>query len=125
MFYGEFDTWDNVLSQFGVEKSEVSNAVPIFAAYDIDGYEGTASVVYVEDGKFWLVDGSHCSCYGLEDQWEPEETPYEVLEHLAEKGNYMFSVYKKEFMATINFIKESGFDNVDPKELEFVLKLSL
>ena len=27
------------------------------------------------------MNGSHCSCYGLEGQWEPEETDLEAIRH--------------------------------------------
>jgi len=45
------------------------------AIYDMDWYEGSAFVVYrdLRDGKFYEVHGSHCSCFGLEKQWTPEE----------------------------------------------------
>lgn len=113
------------MSDFEVKESEVSTAVPLFAAYDIDGCEGSATVVYIDKGKFWLVAGSHCSCYGLEGQWEPEDMPYEALVHLAVKGNYEFSSYEKEFLSTLDFVKESGFENVTAEELEFFLRLAV
>lgn len=58
------------------------------ASYDIQGYEGTAFVLFedTEDGKLYEVNGSHCSCYGLEGQWEPEEVSPESLIHRCENG---------------------------------------
>lgn len=32
------------------------------------------------DGKLWENHASHCSCYGFEGQWSPEETTKEALE---------------------------------------------
>lgn len=125
MYYGAFENWNDVLGQFEVEASEVPNAVPLFASYDNGGYEGAATVVYIDDGKFWLVTGSHCSCYGLEGMWEPEDMPYEALVHLAQEGDYSFSAYQKEFIATLDFVKDNGFDNVEPEELQFFLKLAI
>jgi hypothetical protein len=46
---------------------------------DPDGYSGSAFGLFVMDGKLYEVHGGHCSCYGLEDQWEPEETTWEAL----------------------------------------------
>lgn len=46
----------------------------IFAAYGTGSYNGEALVVYRRDKKLYEVNGSHCSCYGLEGQWKPEET---------------------------------------------------
>ena len=51
----------------------------VFAAYGGRSYEGSALVVFSRDGKLYEVNGSHCSCYGLEDQWSPEETSIGAL----------------------------------------------
>ncbi len=32
-----------------------------------------------EDGSLFYIYGSHCSCMGLEGQWEPEPTTKEAL----------------------------------------------
>lgn len=51
----------------------------IYAEYENEYYEGSAFVIFEKDGKVFEVNGSHCSCYGLEGQWEPEETTVEAL----------------------------------------------
>lgn len=51
----------------------------LFADYSYGDYEGSARVIYKKYGKLYEVYGSHCSCYGLEGQWEPEETSAESL----------------------------------------------
>jgi hypothetical protein len=52
----------------------------LFALYDrSEPYSGSAFVLFERDGKLYEVHGSHCSCYGLEGQWEPEETTWEAL----------------------------------------------
>lgn len=52
----------------------------LFAAYGLEeAYSGSALVIYERDGELYEVHGSHCSCYGLEGQWEPEETTWEAL----------------------------------------------
>lgn len=48
---------------------------------------GEAFVLFVEDNRLYEVHGSHCSCYGLEGQWEPEETLLEALQHRIQYGN--------------------------------------
>ena len=45
----------------------------LFASYTYEGYEGSAWVLFTNQGKLYEVNGSHCSCNGLEGQWEPEE----------------------------------------------------
>lgn len=67
----------------------------LLAAYDIDGYEGDAFVLFQRDGKLYEVHGGHCSCYGLEDQWTPEETTWEALAMRPRKDN-QYSVMQGE-----------------------------
>lgn len=50
----------------------------LFASYGEDNYSGNAFVLFEKDGKLYEVNGSHCSCYGLEGQFEPEETTLEA-----------------------------------------------
>ena len=58
----------------------------LFAVYDYFDYSGKAFILYYLSGKLYEVNGSHCSCFGLEDQWKPEETTIEVLNLRLEKG---------------------------------------
>ena len=51
----------------------------LFASYGGGSYDGDAVVIYERDGTLYEVHGSHCSCYGLEDQWEPEATTWAAL----------------------------------------------
>lgn len=53
----------------------------LLASYTYESYEGDAFVLFRKDGKLFEVNGGHCSCYGLEGQWEPEETTIEAIEH--------------------------------------------
>lgn len=51
------------------------------AAYDSRDYSGEAVVILRIDGVLHEVYGSHCSCYGLEGQWDPK--PVEPVEFRA------------------------------------------
>lgn len=51
----------------------------LFAEYYHESYEGTAFVLFKKDGKLYEIHARHCSCYGLEDQWNPEETSIKAL----------------------------------------------
>jgi hypothetical protein len=74
VYYGNFTSRKDVEEEFEVKLPRDIHIK--FAHYDIDGYEGSAVVVYEQGGKLYMVEGSHCSCYGLEGQWQPaEETP--------------------------------------------------
>lgn len=58
----------------------------VYAHYLYECYDGSADVVFINDGKVYYVHGGHCSCYGLEDQWSPEEMTFAQMEHIAEQG---------------------------------------
>lgn len=75
----------------------------IVAAYEAGGYEGDAFVLFRKDGKLYEVNGSHCSCYGLEGMWEPEEVEPEVLlERLERAGSYgVMAAFKEQIKAAL------------------------
>lgn len=66
-FSGYYDNSNEV-------ENTLSGAELLVSFYEIDGYEGSAYVLYRKDGKLFEVEGSHCSCNGLEDCWGPVET---------------------------------------------------
>ena len=59
----------------------------LLASYTYENYSGDAYVLFRKDGKLYEVNGGHCSCYGLEGQWEPEEVTIESIKHRLEKGS--------------------------------------
>ena len=82
VYHGQFSDKDGVLSSFEVDdakRSLLEGAEFLFAAYGGIGYEGFAIVVYELGGTLYEVNGSHCSCYGLEGQWKPEATTWEAI----------------------------------------------
>lgn len=66
---------------------ELNNVNVLLASYGTPSYEGYAFVLFERDGKLYEVNGSHCSCFGLEGQWEPEETTVEAIQHRINRGN--------------------------------------
>jgi hypothetical protein len=80
-YFGAWDNLDGIKADFeeaGLSGFPVDAAI-VFACYGISGYEGTALVVYEHDGQLFEVNGSHCSCYGLEGQWSLEPTSRAAL----------------------------------------------
>lgn len=56
--------------------------VRVLLAYESVGSWGCDSQSFFlieRDGKLYENHGGHCSCYGFEGQWEPEETEIEAL----------------------------------------------
>ena len=79
MYRGDYN-WKEILSVFSEDPSKIEEPEElIFANYDGGGYDGYANVLFYDSGKFWYVTASHCSCYGLEDSWSPEEYSFKAL----------------------------------------------
>ena len=79
--------------------------VEILLAYydnDHDTLTGLAYVLFKRDGLLWEVHASHCSCYGLVELWEPEETTIDAIE--------------------FRFIREPWYTRPWDDELKIVLK---
>lgn len=72
----------------------------LMACVDGDGYEEQAFVLYrdVDSGQLYEVNAYHCSCYGFEGQFEPEETSKEALMARMEKGRL-----GKEYYGDVDF----------------------
>lgn len=70
-YHGAFTSWKDVQAQFNMTMKAPRGL--IYAGYDREDYEGTALVVWTKGKSVFTVRAGHCSCYGLEDQWDPEE----------------------------------------------------
>lgn len=87
---------EGMKASFGIDDAELDGATILLASYTYENYEGVAFVLFERRGKLYEVNGSHCSCYGLNEsdysgdqttQWQPEETTVEALRHRLEKGH--------------------------------------
>jgi len=79
MYFGNFSDKEGLMASFEIQESDLEGCRILFAAYENESYEGYAMVIFAKDGKLYEVNGSHCSCHGLEGQWTPEETSLEAL----------------------------------------------
>lgn len=74
IYFGLFSNAEDVFSNYGVGEEQQEGIDIIFAEYEYEEYSGSSLVIFIKDGKLYEVNGSHCSCNGLEDCWSPEET---------------------------------------------------
>ena len=86
LFLGNFEDVDDVKREFNVTDDSLNGAFIILAWYGYGDYDGSAFVLYERDGQLYEVNGGHCSCYGLEDQWDPEKTDAKALLHRIDQG---------------------------------------
>ena len=81
VFFDQFDKVEDVLSEFSITKEDLKGCDVVFAYYTCESYSGDALVILRDphSGVFYEVNGGHCSCYGLEGQWDMEETTLDVM----------------------------------------------
>lgn len=127
-FYSGFDDKQDVARQFDVKLED--NIEILYAQYNQEGYEGYATVIYSQDGKLFEVHGSHCSCYGLEGQWSPEDCTYEDVIARAENGQFSnvncheIKKVVENWSATSHLGLDFSFDNL-PDANEISEKLNI
>lgn len=83
---------------FSFQKAPDADIQICYASYETPPYEGYALVVYYRKStkKYYEANGSHCSCYGLEGQWDGDEEI--VMEELVKRNETlkkMFAEYSK------------------------------
>ena len=87
-------------SNFAIDNDEPDK---VFATYETPSYEGYALVIYKEGSTYSVVEGSHCSCYGLEGQFEPTEGHSEAdILKMTEASYGQFKDYAKEIKEWLN-----------------------
>lgn len=86
VYQEHFSSIEDVEREFAVSLPRDKDFRILLAVYTGDCYEGDAFVLFERDGQLFEVNGCHCSCHGLEDQWLPEETLEEALLHRLTKG---------------------------------------
>lgn len=99
--------------RIALEQPEFRNPEILLASYGTPSYEGYAYVLFHEGGKLYEVEASHCSCYGVEGQWEPEETTIESLEHRLNGGklgmeDYQGNMFANELREIVKSLKEQA-----------------
>lgn len=122
MYLNEWDSKEDMIADFeGVY--DVDNLTPeqiakydhvsvLLASYTHEGYEGSAYVLFINtnDGELYENYGSHCSCFGLEEQWGEELTTLESLKHRVTEGtlgSYSSNSFKDEIRQVIHELESA------------------
>jgi hypothetical protein len=87
-YLNDWSCVDDVQRDFQIDEFAVLDEEVLVASYEQANYEGHAYVLFTRYGRLFEVHGSHCSCYGLEGQWEPEETSAVEILHRLDEGTY-------------------------------------
>lgn len=86
--FGDWEggTLKDICRDFDLQIETFDGIRLIAAEYTYESYEGRSHVIFEKDGQLFEVIGGHCSCYGLEGQWDPEPTTLDSLRHRFVKG---------------------------------------
>jgi len=90
-----FTSNEDICHEFQIDEKELKDAYVHAAVYRYEDYSGSALVLFEKNGKLFSVHGSHCSCNGLEDQWEPGEISWKLVLHWLDEGS-MFGEFSSE-----------------------------
>lgn len=106
-----FNDWADVMSEFDVKEQEPAPDHVLLAWYGGGSYEGDAIVIYRRGPEYFINEGGHCSCYGLEGQWDPEK--YDSKEHLIaalEKREWYDTDKKNNVDAVLTQLREKSIN---------------
>jgi len=100
-FYGNWGCKEDVAGDFAVDMKALRGVKILFAWYSYEDYSGSAFVLFQKGRKLYEVHGGHCSCNGLEGQWEPTVVSTAELLYRLENGEcyYFPSDHKDEMVA--------------------------
>jgi hypothetical protein len=102
-YRGEFSCWDDV-TVFGGTCPKTQPRF-VFAEYQTPSYEGYSTVIISDDGRnFSVVEGSHCSCYGLENQWSPTEHDRTEINKMMEASYGFFHDHRADLVKWLKHI---------------------
>lgn len=110
IFFGQWDNEGAMIHDFQVNPATVAGAEILLASYGLPAYEGYAFVLLRRGDKLFEVNGGHCSCRGLEDQWQEEETSWVALKMRFEQGDLLKDYQEHDPMARVrlgNLIKKN------------------
>lgn len=140
-YYGSWSTLESVQHSFRRtewdSEGESHDVCPVldtdeilFAAYGGQGYEGDAVLLFRRDGTLYFVHGSHCSCNGLEECWDPEEVSTDAAVKLI-TGRLFSERYDNQYneeyeddarLAWLRVAVNLGHGHLLSDHAEFVLK---
>lgn len=102
MFHDSFENIDDIKRAYEITDDDLEGVEILYASYQTGVYDGSSLVLFKKDGKLFIVEGTHCSCHGLENQWDPVKTDEKTLKReIDAKSRHLY----KEFQSFIEFCK--------------------
>jgi hypothetical protein len=123
IYNGEFTRASDVFDAFEVSADDRKDCIILYASYDIDGYDGSAHVIFYKDENLYEVNGGHCSCYGLEGQWDPEIIDLEVIRGKAARGVRAYGADYGHFLKNVAEELECSVEILTVKQIAMLAVL--
>lgn len=98
-----FENIQDIADQYEIDISVMEEYDEIWALYDYG--RGISYIILTKGDSYYIENSSHCSCYGLERQWEPVKTEIEALR--MEKDSLVKEKNKSEYFydqTTLNIL---------------------
>lgn len=102
-FFVDFDSIEDLKKEYEITDEDLRGVEILYAAYESGCCDGQSLVLFKQDDKLYIVDAAHCSCYGLEGQWDPVETNEKALKmEIDAKSRYRY----ENFQSFIEFCRD-------------------
>lgn len=115
MYLEQWSDWSDVQNDFQISVPEPETV--FLAYYNNQDYSGTAYLLYYDMGYYYWAQGSHCSCMGLEDQFDPTiYTNKNSFMEAIEKYNF-YEVERRDVVEVLNDIQSHNVRLVQTKPI--------
>lgn len=98
-----FSNIEDIIKEFEITMENLEGCEILYAAYETGMCDGSALVLFKKNDELFVVEASHCSCYGLEGQWDPVLTNEVVLK---KEVNSKTRHFYDDFQTFIDFCNE-------------------
>jgi len=97
------DFVDYIKKEYRPTKDELEGFIPLVRIHDEEDCSRQEWMLLFKEGKLYENFGSHCSCYGMEDQFKPVEIP---LDFILSNHNIFLNGYLPDKENKIKELKE-------------------
>lgn len=86
-FVREFTAWhvDEIIERYAIGENDNRSLVPsaeelVLTWQECGGWgDGSYSELFVKNGVLYENESGHCSCYGCEEQWNPDQITLSMI----------------------------------------------
>lgn len=104
---------ESLRNTFYTDKDKIEDGWTIVSEVDDGGSYETNLTMYLLSpaGELMELDAGCCSCYGIDDQWDPYPTTLETLKHELERynqGNFLGSERLEALKEAIEYMEKNA-----------------